>query len=968
MIRHFTILVFWLLTACSTLKTTGLSINEHYQQGLLEYQHSDFQRAKLSWEQGLAQTIAEKQSHTQAQFLNGLSRLAESLGNYEEAIDKAKEALAISNNLADKVLKAEALIILGQTYRELDDYAKAKDYSALAEQIANQIGDIKLQSESIRNLGATEKDQGRFESAKTAYNKSLALAEKAKDKQLQAKVINNLGELSQRLGHYQEALNLYETSLSIRVSINDVAGQSKVRGNICRLYQNLNNNEQALKYCQRAVNLAHEIGDQAHEANHLNNLAGIYVKLGKLDKAEDLIHQSILIKHQINDVSGEARSLNNLAELFRRDGHINKALEYFEKSLALQTKIGDKSGQSGTLLNIGLSYFDLGQNDSALKQLHEALLIQTELHEPDIIWQIQSKLSYVYNKSRHPWPAIFFGKLAVNTIQSVRSNNLTIDKNLKKSYLEDKRIVYEQLANLLIDQGRFLEAQQVLAMLKEEEYFDFIPRKSDGNTESETASYSKSEANYETQYRDFTERLIELGLEYTGLENRQQSAPPLSLQDQNRLEELTRYLDQTRESYTKFLEELKQVYVEENQKEDFTEKYLDKIESTKYFLTGFQNTVLLHYLYTDEKLRILLTDSNPSTRPKLYEVLISKSELNHLIFELRRKISLPDSEDASAEIQELYKYLIEPIKADLIQLKVKTLIIYPSRALRYVPFSALNDGEHYLVESYSISMYNAAAQTHMLTAERKSTWRIAAFGVSESLDPDFKDLPAVEDEIDAIVQEKTIEGSNPDKKGVLQGNKYMNADFTPAALLKSTQEKRKLKAYQVFHLATHFHLVPGENASKNSVLLAGNGEKISLENFDYKNYQMAGIDLITLSACETALGDTEDLNKDSDGKEFEGLGTLMQRKGANAVLATLWSVADKSTAEFMTHFYRLSKLKDISKSEAIHQTQLMFIKGKSNNKISDVRGVVKLPQAETSNSQYSHPYYWAPFILMGNWL
>ncbi len=956
-INRFLPVIFLLfLMGCSALnnQSADLSIQDLYQKGNNAYQQGDYQQAQLYWKQGLAVSEENKETNEwAAYFFIGLARAAESSGSYQEAIHLAEQALHIANVLSSKSLQAGAHVIIGQTYRRMGDYSIAKHHSELARQIAHQINDSRLESDSIRNLGAIHKNQGRLDHARASYQTSLALAYEAKDKWLQAKALNNLGELSQRKGEYPDALAQYDQSLQLRKIINDLAGQGIVYGNICRVYQDLNDYERALKHCKHALKIARKIHDSAREANHLNNIAGIYRALGKFSKVKDYYHQSATIKQKLMDRNGVARAFNNIALIFKLEGKNDKALEYFSKSLNIKKQLEDRSGQSATYYNIGWTYSGLGQYNKALEYLQQALLIQIELDEPGLLWRIYDKLSDAHNKSELPGLAIFFGKLAVNTIQSLRSDNQTLDKDLQKRFLEDKRVVYEQLANLLIDQGRLLEAQQVLGMLKEEEYFDFIQRS--GAVHSTQTSYTKTEADYETRYRSLTARLVESSLEYTEIKQKKASGQALTSPEEQRLSELKLFLKEVRKTYDGFYNELKQVFAQDNYSEEFAERDLDKINQNQDILT--ENTMLIYYLYTDEKLRIMLTDSNLSSRPTLYENFISRSELNHLIFAFREKISARN-DSSSEEAQALFKHLIKPMKADLDRLKPETLLIFPSRSLRYLPFSALHNGEHYLVEQYAIAMYNAAAGTKMLSEKPQQQWNVAGFGVSQSRDPEFNNLPAVEYELDVIVKENV-----GDEEGILPGSQYMNLAFTADQLMDAMNKK---DAYQVFHLATHFKLTP--DSKDNSFLLAGDGNHISLNDFDYDDYQMAGKDLITLSACETALGEFDDLG--NDGREVETLGTLMQEKGAHAVLATLWAVADQSTAVFMEQFYTLRESQNLSKAEAIRQTQLLFIRNEVfrnevDGKVS-ARGV-SLPPGETSNAQFLHPYYWAPFILMGNW-
>ncbi|NOT83784.1 MAG: tetratricopeptide repeat protein, partial [Methylococcaceae bacterium] len=770
-----------------------------YQKGSEAYQQSNYQQAQAQWQEGF--TWAKKDSEPNkwaAYFLCGLGRIAESTGDHKQAIQFAEQGLKIIDVVTDKTLESEAHVIIGQAYTEMGDYAKAKYHSELARQIAVQIGNLKLVSDSSRTLGAIYKDQGQIDLAQASYQEALALAIKADDKLLQAKALNNLGELFHRLALYEQAFAQYQQSLQLRESLNDLAGQGKVLGNICRTYITQNEYDQGLSYCERALKIARRIHDRAHEANHLNNIAGIFRDTGKYDEAINYSLQSLAIKYELSDLPGEAKTLNNIGDIFRLEKKYPQALGYFSRSLKIKKQLADRSGQSASNFNSGLNYADLGQYNDALSYLNEALLIQTELNEPDLLWRIYSQLSYVHHQLGHQWPAIFFGKHAVNTIQSIRSSNQGQSKQLQQSYLKDKGVVYEQLANLLIDQGRLGEAQKVLNMLKEEEYFDFIRRGSSHDSRATTADYTQKESGYESQYKQLTVRLFELGKEYTELDQKRQSTQTLTPPEQQRLDVLSGDLEEIRKNYRKFVNELEQIF-DKGSDIDLT-RSLEHISQYQGLLSEFKdNTVLIHYLVNDEKLRILITGKNQSIPPVLREDSISRSELNQLIFAFRKKLLA--RAPVFKEAKDLYDHLIKPIAADLQLLKPKILMIYPYQSLRYLPFSALYDGNQYLVEQYALALYNAAAETLALKEKPKFQWRVAGFGVSKSPVKDFADLPFVEDEINGIVK-----GEAPKSTGILPGSRYINQAFTPARLMDTLKEKG---AYQVFHLATHFKFSPG---------------------------------------------------------------------------------------------------------------------------------------------------------------
>lgn len=200
---------------------------------------------------------------------------------------------------------------------------------------------------------------------------------------------------------------------------------------------------------------------------------------------------------------------------------------------------------------------------------------------------------------------------------------------------------------------------------------------------------------------------------------------------------------------------------------------------------------------------------------------------------------------------------------------------------------------------------------------------------------------------------------------MLPGVVRLDSDFTPDQLSGDLWA-----GYPVVHIASHFKFKPGNEA--DSFVLLGSERKLTLADIQDGDYPLTEVDLLTLSACETAYG-----ARDAHGREIESFGVLAQQQGAKAVLATLWPVADSSTAEFMAAFYR-RRQQGMNKAEALRRTQVAFLRGEGRPSMglggnSEGRGVVLADSAEDSGPSaavrsYAHPYYWAPFILMGNYL
>jgi CHAT domain-containing protein len=170
--------------------------------------------------------------------------------------------------------------------------------------------------------------------------------------------------------------------------------------------------------------------------------------------------------------------------------------------------------------------------------------------------------------------------------------------------------------------------------------------------------------------------------------------------------------------------------------------------------------------------------------------------------------------------------------------------------------------------------------------------------------------------------------------GLLPGEVYLDEAFTGAQLKNVGQRK-----FPLLHVASHFRFSPGTEV--NSFLLLGDGQRLTIGDIRMQNYRFDNVDLLTLSACDTGLGG----GRDEQGKEIEGFGVVAQQQGAKSVLATLWQVSDQSTAVLMADLYRRRQSDALTKIEALRKSQI----------------------AMHADSKYSHPFYWAPFVLMGNW-
>ena len=273
--------------------------------------------------------------------------------------------------------------------------------------------------------------------------------------------------------------------------------------------------------------------------------------------------------------------------------------------------------------------------------------------------------------------------------------------------------------------------------------------------------------------------------------------------------------------------------------------------------------------------------------------------------------------------------------------------------------AALHDGEKYLVERWRNVVFTPASNARLKDAVSRN-WKALGLGVTKSFGANIPALPGVADEMRGIIND----GSST--KGILPGTIKLDEQFTQDAMLAGLRQRPP-----VVHVASHFQFKPGNET--DSALLLGDGKFLSLAQI--KTYQnvFGGVELLTLSACNTATS-----GSGADGKEVEGFGVLAQRQGAKAVVASLWPVADRSTKNLMQEFYRVRESKtNITKAEAMRQAQTKLLRGElqvtgdakaAREILHNSDKAVNQPLFKVnSKSPYAHPYYWAPFILIGNW-
>jgi tetratricopeptide (TPR) repeat protein len=895
----------------------------------------------------------------EADTLNNLGAVFDSLGEKQKALGFYNQALPIYRAVSDKSGEATTLNNLGQVYDSLGEKQKALGFYNQALSIYLAVSDKSCEAHTLNNLGKVYDSLGQKQKAIEFYNQALPIYRAVRNKAGEADTLNNLGVLYHSLGEKQKALGFYNQALAIYRAVSDRSCEATTLNNLGNVYNSLGEKQKALEFYSQALPIKRAVGDKSGEATTLNNLGQVYDSLGEKEKALEFYSQALPIRRAVRDKSGEADTLINLGNIYSSLGKKLKSLEFYNQALPIYQGVGDISCEADTLNNLGAIYDSLGQKQRALAFYNKALPIYRAVGGSDGEALTLANLMLLSHKQGKPSLAVFYGKQSINLLQQLRANISGLEQRFQQSFLHSKEYAYRQLADILITQGRLLEAEAVLALLKDEEYASLRRR-----------DHPKSSVGYstvETEAVNALHRLGELGREAYELRDRLEKNV-LDEKGRRRLDQILREL--LPKANAEFRNTLAAI---EQEAPGSVIKIAEAKESRSLqpFLREMgPGTVGLYTVVSTEAGKGWVILVTPDTR-KAYEMDVAGLDQTVAAF---RQTLLSDTYDPQPLAQKLYQMIfLKPQKqgntlavdldAYLRDKKEKTLMWSLDGVLRYVPMAALHNGEKYLVENYRNVIFIHSRSIN-LKDPTSSQWNALGLGVSKQFEG-FAALLGVPKELAAIVSD-----SRKRTRGVLPGTIKWDDEFSEQAMMDSLRT-----GYKVVHIASHFSY-EAANPGK-SFLLLGDGSHLEMDKFQDESTLFEKTDLVTLSACDTAVGGTM---KDANGKDVEGFAYKAQELGAKAVIASLWPVDDVATQVLMPKFYSVRKSNPgMVKAEALRQATLSLLQGTLDLTAFDQSSIrAKLVSGPpgtgvaplfTSNPKapFAHPHYWAPFVLIGNW-
>lgn len=856
-----------------------------------------------------ASTIAEQEPGAEKWFLDVYELWLK--GEYTATLAKLQQYLTDFREKGDRAREGAVIACIGIAYRSMGNYNQGLEYLQQALAI--------FREDSLQDNSTARIWKGR--------------------------TLDQMGLIYSLLGQYPQAFASAEQALIINRKVGDRIWEGRTLNNLANLYASLGQNTKALKLYQQALVIHQEIGNEPEVGVTLANMGAIHSFLEQYTQALNYYNQALVINQKIGDRAREAASLNGIGQVYRNLKQYAKALEYYQQALEIGRKINDKRREGATLTSIGVVSFLLKQYPKALESYQQALAISTEIGYKELTGVNFFLIGRTLEVENQRELAIVFYKQSVNIIEEIRKDIGKLSKQQQQSYIENYTVIYRILADLLLKKDRILEAQQVLDLLKLQELDDYLENVRGNEKTARGLSTTLQEQQVKEGYEAIVNKGIKLGKELAEL----QKIPvdKRSSAQQQRILELRKAEQEITKEFSEFLKsptvtalvaQLRQVTGDENLNLKDFNSLRDNLQRLQ------QSAVILYPFILDDRLELILV--TPYSPPIRRTVNVKREELNRVIAEFHLSLKQPNS-NVIPVANQLYNWLIKPIENDLAEAKTQTIIYAPDGQLRYIPLAALHDGKQWLVERFGINYITAASLTDLNTKRQEKMQVFAGaftqgsytFKVGEQ-EFQFSGLPFAGREVENLAA--TIPGTT----------KLLNGQFNRDSVLM-------MNDFSVVHLATHAAFVVGN--PEDSFIMFGNGDRATLR--DVESWSLPKVDLIVLSACETGVG-----GKLGNGEEILGFGFQMQRTGAKAAIASLWPVSDGGTQVLINGFYSILQKGNISKAEALRQAQIALITG-NHSAFGQQRGIVTAQRREESETRrLNHPYYWAPFILIGNGL
>jgi len=909
-------------------------ISTLHRLGEVCFKASDYHGMQLYYHKALRYSREHKDVNGEATALHKIGVTMMSKNEAFETLDFLQQALTFSRQINNKKLEPDILETTGQIYTELDDYLKAIEYVQQSLEIRKELGDEESIARSLQTLAEAYHHLGENQKALDYYHEALGIFRKVGQHYWEAIVLGQIGLIHFKFDQHEPALDYYQQSLDISKKIGNPLLQAcsiKMMGDI---KQEMGDNETALRNYKMSLDICQQISARIGVGANLSNMALVYIKMDSTKKALDLLNESLMMHREINDREGTAGVLNKIGNLYARIGDIDKSIEYHQQALAIAHTLRDPKLFQRTYFALGKQERRAGQTKLAREHLEKSIQLADSLRRSVLSQNMRAS----YFASIHSC----FDELLLLFMEQHR---------------QQPDAVYDRLAFLVSERSR---GQSLLEMLNESQV-DLRADLDPALLERERRIRQELNAKAQQRHRLLrgeadAERLKSLDAEIRTLLIKHENLEARIRQQQPRLAAI---------------EKAEALPVEKIQLE-----VLD--DSTALIEYALIEERSFAWVITADDLKCFeLTPGTKidSTARQVYERLTARNVTLKDESAAQRRERLQDlDKQLDKALSDLSELILSPLMSHL---NKPRLAFVSDGLLQYIPFATLPlpksnkpDAPKYdsLVNHFQVLSVPSASSLPLIRQERlrpecpKKLIALFADPVFSAQDPRFSlpkstapdsSEPIAHVHLDKALQKSGV-GTHLDLCRLPFSRQEANDIISLAGRENcscyldfdanySQASSPDLAKFKIIHFATH-GILNNMHPELSGLVLSlydrqGQAQNGFLRLHDIYQLRL-NADLVVLSACQTALG------KEVKGEGLIGLTRGFMYAGAPRIVASLWKVDDEATSELMKRFYQyLLGEEQLPAAAALRKAQISIMNEK----------------------RWQSPYYWAAFVLQGDW-
>lgn len=854
--------------------------------------------------------------------------LYRSTGRAALADQNAEKSLALYQKLKNWTQVAYTLINIGQdAHLVYGDLNKALKYYDQALAVCDTMKDKSLLASVIGARATVYSDQGEFNKALEVIDKSYELYRSLNNEWGIAGTFIDRGNVYRVLSEYELAMKFQGKADSIYLKLGTEYARLAPLANIGENYVSQGNYPKGLEYSMKSYEIMRKAGDEdANMCIIKSNIGDIYYQMGNHVEAEKWLKDALAGTQKAGAKRVKMDILGELGRLKIEQKKYAEAAAFLNEGVAIGKETGILIGYLNNLVLQGKLLVEQKQFDKAKVILEETYTKSKSIGKDNTLWESLYLLGITYKNTNELKKSKEYLVEAEKVIEKVR-NKVVGGDEARKLFSSDKNIaaLYDALVEVLLALGETEEAMTVIQK---------------NNEENLKAKFKGLDVKFENEKKQRAldeERIMKAKLDGIDKQISFAKAQANNAKATEQVKALEGVKTIAESEYLKFVNQ--QINVQPELSKYFNNS-VQPVQFRKVKSKIPKDMALLSYLAGEQQLYIFAATSDTVvakivTVPREQLTKDINAMLNIVLHNLGTfQAGDPRNETAEREeiineikqtdpmirpFEDAYHYLIAPVAKEI---KGKTKLgVIPTGALNYIPFQLLgktlsNGKFSLLVNQFAIFYANSTDMLFRNDAEIDKQYNILAFG-----NPDLS-LPSTEKEVKEI---KSM---------------YPNASIFVRA--EATEDKAKYagEEFNVMHFATHGNL-DYEDFSQSFITMAGNPTKsedgrLTLEEL-WGMEVMNHLNIVVLSACQTAV--TKGSNESSAVSPASGF----LQNGVKSVVASLWKVDDEATAQLMTGFYK--NIKNMNPVDALRLSQ----------------------RAVAANPKFSHPYYWAGFILLGDW-